>query len=226
MISLHLYKDGPYWAINDPGSQYHEEVFIDEISQIIDHMAAKIADAEQGVELRISDDPFPEHKYMLERVRSEDGGFIYHSLDFDMAGWFPLDPYYDTSGPENLYVQVIKPNARPSNSILVIHPYKHEGMWVFDDENVGLIKEPFVSGADDLIDLMVSQQGLTAPQDGFNLVFSAIPFPGHQYGFLRQGPEAGGWWYLHEESEVEGWLCPALFKYFEEAPEELFIQVK
>jgi hypothetical protein len=34
------------------------------------------------------------------------------------------------------------------NSILVIHPYKHQGVWVLDDERVGLVREPFVAGAE------------------------------------------------------------------------------
>jgi len=37
------------------------------------------------------------------------------------------------------------------NSIFVIKPYKWESMWVFDDANVGLVKEPFVGGADTMI---------------------------------------------------------------------------
>jgi hypothetical protein len=39
-----------------------------------------------------------------------------------------------------------------NNSIFVIKPYKWEGLWVFDDPNVGLVKEPFVGGADTMID--------------------------------------------------------------------------
>ncbi len=38
------------------------------------------------------------------------------------------------------------------NVLSIIHPYKHNGTWVFDDERVGLDKEPFVSGADVIID--------------------------------------------------------------------------
>ncbi len=38
------------------------------------------------------------------------------------------------------------------NSINVIAPYKHLGMWIFDDERVGLVKEPFVAGADAMMD--------------------------------------------------------------------------
>jgi hypothetical protein len=32
------------------------------------------------------------------------------------------------------------------NAIRVIHPFRHEGLWIFDDETVGLRQEPFVSG--------------------------------------------------------------------------------
>ena len=40
-----------------------------------------------------------------------------------------------------------------NNSIFVIKPYKWEGLWVYDDPNVGLDKEPFVGGADTMIDV-------------------------------------------------------------------------
>ena len=33
------------------------------------------------------------------------------------------------------------------NTIGVIAPYKYEGMWVFDDPAVGLVREPFVTSA-------------------------------------------------------------------------------
>jgi hypothetical protein len=42
------------------------------------------------------------------------------------------------------------------NEINVILPYKHHGMWVFDDARVGLVQEPFVSGADTWIDRVVA----------------------------------------------------------------------
>ena len=34
-----------------------------------------------------------------------------------------------------------------SNSILVITPCSHNGLWVFDGPNAGLVREPFVAGA-------------------------------------------------------------------------------
>jgi len=38
------------------------------------------------------------------------------------------------------------------NALMVIVPYKYEGLWVFDDAAVGLSKEPFIAGIDTLID--------------------------------------------------------------------------
>ena len=110
------------------------------------------------------------------------------------------------------------------NQILVIHPYKSNGVWVFDDDRVGLVREPFVSGADDIIDFMVS--GIPDAESGFNLLFSAEPFPGHHVEFERRHEEFGGYWYHVAKLDKSGWLCPALFLYFDEAPEQLYAQFK
>jgi hypothetical protein len=110
------------------------------------------------------------------------------------------------------------------NSINVIKPYKYLTMWVFDDERVGLEQEPFVSGADEIIDLMVKD--IPDADNGFILVFSDTPFPGHQVKFEWRREGSGGNWYYVAELDKEGWLCPALFKYFEKAPQELYAQFK
>jgi hypothetical protein len=110
------------------------------------------------------------------------------------------------------------------NSILVIHPYKDNGVWVFDDPAVGLVKEPFVAGADLCIDEMV--QGIIGAENGVTCFFSAAPFPGAQHEFEWRREESGGNWYYSREYNLEGWLCPALFKYFDTAPDRLFVQVK
>jgi hypothetical protein len=110
------------------------------------------------------------------------------------------------------------------NAILVIHPYKYEGLWVFDDPKVGLVQEPFVAGADTMIDRMV--EGIPDADDGVTMLFSARPFPGCQHEFFWRREEHGGNWYASAEFGLEGWLCPALFKYFEQAPERIFVQVK
>jgi hypothetical protein len=42
------------------------------------------------------------------------------------------------------------------NAINVISPYKHHGVWVFDDPRVGLVQEPFVAGVDTWVDRVVA----------------------------------------------------------------------
>jgi len=88
------------------------------------------------------------------------------------------------------------------NSINLIIPYLHCGMWVFDDERVGLDKEPFVSGADKMIDLLVGE--IQDAAKGFRLLFSASHFPGYasKLHWLRE--EYGGNWCFSQDYNLEG----------------------
>ncbi|HJU40220.1 MAG TPA: DUF6717 family protein [Tahibacter sp.] len=111
-----------------------------------------------------------------------------------------------------------------NNAIVAIHPYKTQGVWVFDDARVGLVEEPFVSGADDIIEHVV--RDLPGAHDGFTLLFSAGAFPGFQYEFAWQRADLSGNWYRCEALAMEGWLCPALLKYFDAPPARLYTQFK
>jgi hypothetical protein len=110
------------------------------------------------------------------------------------------------------------------NSIMVIHPYKYEGVWVFDDARVGLVQEPFIAGADLALDQMT--ENIPNASKGMTLLFSAGPFPGSQFEFTWRRQENGGNWYYSPGFDQEGWLCPALLKYFDRAPEHIYVQVK
>ena len=110
------------------------------------------------------------------------------------------------------------------NSLSVIAPYKYEGMWVFDDPQVGLIKEPFVEGADTMIDAMIGN--IPNADNGFRIIFSASAFPSYQHKLEWIRSELSGNVYRSAELSMEGWLCPALFKYFAEAPAEIYLKVE
>jgi hypothetical protein len=110
------------------------------------------------------------------------------------------------------------------NTPNIISPYRHNGTWVFDDARHGLVREPFISGADILIDRAVVD--IPNAAEGFNLIFSAEAFPGHQYRLERRRSEFDGNWYYLAEFDAEGWLSPALLHYFEEAPNEIFVKVE
>lgn len=111
-----------------------------------------------------------------------------------------------------------------NNSLMILNPYKFNGQWVFDDPSTGLVKEPFVCGIDTIIDKVV--KNLTNPQDGFLLIFSASKFPGSNIELNWLHSESGGNWYRCSQFKIDGWLCPALFKYFTTSPKNLFAVVK
>jgi hypothetical protein len=111
-----------------------------------------------------------------------------------------------------------------ANAIHVIRPYRDASTWVFDDPRVGLHQEPFVSGIPAMIDRLVERVPDAAT--GFRLVFSSEPFPGYQVELVNLRPEYGGTWYRWEENNSEGWLCPALLKYFSTAPARLYTRAE
>lgn len=110
------------------------------------------------------------------------------------------------------------------NAIIAIHPYKCGALWVFDDEAVGLRQEPFIAGADTVIDHLV--RDIPDAENGFTILFSSRPFPGYQVEFDWRREEMGGNWYYSADHDMEGWLCPALFRYFHTAPKKIYAQFR
>lgn len=122
-----------------------------------------------------------------------------------------------------------------NNSIYTIEVYKHQGMWVFDDDRVGLVKEPFVAGADTLIDKLYldiskgDESFMTVPR--VTLIFSDKPFPNHKFevilletATLNEG--SGGTWYHSKTHDQTLWLCPALNLYYPKSPETIYVDYK
>ena len=110
------------------------------------------------------------------------------------------------------------------NAINVISPYRYLGMWVFDDPKVGLVQEPFVGGADTLIDRATAH--LPDAAKGFVMVFSAAPFPGSSFHLQWRRADGSGNVYHSPDFDAEGWLCPALLRYFGQPPADLYVQIK
>jgi hypothetical protein len=112
------------------------------------------------------------------------------------------------------------------NQINVIHPYRFKDQWVFDDKDRGLLKEPFVGGADTILDTLTAN--IPNAGKGITVIFSASAFPGCQSALMWYSVDEkyGGNWYYEEGSQQWGWLCPALMKYFDEAPKTIYFQVK
>lgn len=110
------------------------------------------------------------------------------------------------------------------SQVMCLMPYKYHGQWVFDDAITGLKREAFVAGVDTMLDRLTSQ--IPDAGNGVILLFSAQDFVGSRLRLDWINGDRGGNWYRCEEYAIDGWLCPALFKYFDEAPKTIFVQAK
>ncbi|MGC1274488.1 MAG: DUF6717 family protein [Planctomycetaceae bacterium] len=111
-----------------------------------------------------------------------------------------------------------------SNAIMVIAPYWHAGTWVFDDPRVGLEQEPFVAGVPEMIDVLVAD--VPDAKQGFRLLFSAQPFPEYQKKLTWLRGDMGGNYYKLDDPPMEGWICPAMFQYYEQPPKEIYVKAE
>lgn len=107
---------------------------------------------------------------------------------------------------------------------MVIEPYWYQDTWVFDDASKGLEKEPFVRGIPEMMDILIKD--IPDARSGFRLLFSSQPFSGYQAELTLVREEFGGHWYKVKDLEAEGWLCPALLRYFDTAPQSLHIRAE
>ena len=94
----------------------------------------------------------------------------------------------------------------------------------FDDAKTGLVQEPFVGGVPEMIDDLGRE--IPNARQGFRLLFSSQPFPGFQRRLEWVREEMNGNWYKVDQPAMEGWLCPALFNYFDKTPARLFVKAE
>ena len=128
---------------------------------------------------------------------------------------------------------------KTNNAILELQPYWTGTTWAFDDHRVGLIEEPFVLGADQMITevLKAKRANMDSVKQGFRMQFSSNRFPQSDITIQFVREEAGGAWYTvcdstHEsmqllvDSKFQGWLCPAMYHYFASAPAHIYMRAE
>jgi hypothetical protein len=125
---------------------------------------------------------------------------------------------------------------------LTIYPYlRNRACWVFDDRRTGLKEEAFVLGASEMISRVVEAKGIPNAVTGFSLTFDAAPFDhdveltwlptaeatrrlGYSAGDL---PDVGNWYQANVSGQpMIAWLCPALFLYFQQAPQTIYAKAE
>jgi len=109
-------------------------------------------------------------------------------------------------------------------NIRVIEPYWYQNAFVFDDESMGLEKEPFLLDIPGMIHYLVKD--IPDARSGFRLLFSPQPFSGYQAELTRIKEEDDGYGYKVKYEGQIGWCCTVLVRYFAAAPDLLYIKAE
>ena len=116
------------------------------------------------------------------------------------------------------------------SNTLELYPYQISNCWVFDDSRAGLKEEAFVLGMSEIISRVVEHHKIPDASKGFRMIFSHTPFEGFhaEIGKIPGGSREEGNWYEGEVcgEHMRGWLCPALYLYFSDAPKLLFMRAE
>lgn len=94
--------------------------------------------------------------------------------------------------------------------------------WMFDDEANNVYREPFVRGSTEILDDIASQTGR---ESDMTLIFADDPIDTWDYALDLIREEDGGALYASEDFDRVGWLCPALYLYFDSTPAKLYLKV-
>ena len=110
------------------------------------------------------------------------------------------------------------------NNIFILYPKRSPfGIWAFDDEQRGLVNEPFVGETNTLIDKMAIESGYDLKDNPqIALMFSHNPFPDIQCVLWLKEICPNGTTYKDMLSNLHPWLCPAFFLFYSEAPNTLY----
>lgn len=136
--------------------------------------------------------------------------------------------------------------------MFTIYPYLLDsGVWVFDDADKALYQEALVAGIPEMIETVCRRNAIPDYRNGgLAIDFAAEPFGHHDLvldhlsvslpesilpavaeaearGAVVEGAgEIYGNTYSLRGSDMQGWLCPALYKYFDQAPRHLYVCVR
>jgi hypothetical protein len=103
----------------------------------------------------------------------------------------------------------------------------NDGVWNFTDDARGLLREPLVAGIPAIVDKHIARLHLnyTQSRKGLYVVFSDAQFPTATLSLTKVRDEFGGATYRADNDGDEGWLCPALLKFFDTAPDRIWISM-
>lgn len=123
--------------------------------------------------------------------------------------------------------QAIAKGKRPPQSWMTLHElevYPTGCGWAFDDPRREIVREPFVEGMPQIIDLLIEESSF--PRALFTLGICDQLYSGAQISLTYDRSEAGGAWYTCPQYDLSGWFSHRLYDYYDAPPQTLYLATK
>lgn len=109
--------------------------------------------------------------------------------------------------------------TKTKNQVNVLHIFKEDGIWMFNDKDIGIYKEPFVSLMNPIIESIVKTNKFTAFISKDPMPYTVI------LDRINNKVDMIGYYQLRGTKMI-GWLCPCLLNYFIDYPKEIYVKIK
>ena len=102
--------------------------------------------------------------------------------------------------------------------------YKTNGVWMFDDLDKGIEKEPFVDGFTELIDFLLKEFNLfQGSHRGIDINFSLFQEEEDMVK-IEKIKDLGDDWASYKYKDMVGSLCPVTLQYFGKHPDFFYVK--
>jgi hypothetical protein len=109
--------------------------------------------------------------------------------------------------------------SKANNIANVLHPYRTKyGIWQFDDEELGIVGEPFVGAINTMIDMYANGR------EQITVYISSSPIYEQTLSLTRVEGEQTGIYQL-DGTEIVGWLCPCLLNFFPDYIKHIYAKI-
>jgi len=110
--------------------------------------------------------------------------------------------------------------TKSNNQVNVIYPKRNKyGVWSFDDDDLGIVAEPFVGDVNTVIDMFSNGK------KSLEIYISKDIIPNFTLSLSRIKDSDVEGMYLLDGTDIEGWLCPCLLNYFPDYVDKIYAKI-
>ena len=117
-------------------------------------------------------------------------------------------------------METLTKKTKANNAVNILDIYRTKnGVWCFNDEDLDIIAEPFVGEINDMIDMYAKGK------EELTIYISKEPILNGTLSLTRVEDEFEGMYRL-DGTDIVGWLCPCLLRYFPNYINNIYVRIK